>query len=179
MAKLINLLHLGKPILNKITVLLIKTFKKDGEWDDRHDSKGGKKSRFVWFSKNDLLEIIGIIDSIKEENRDREGDGVRIYLAKYPNRGFGNIKGKDYNNRRTLVFVPTYHLQNKEDIHYDFIDPEEVRNISASIDKADFLFDATGYNHGELCPPNSGCSGANISDVLDEEQQSILHQAGS
>jgi predicted DNA binding protein len=140
----------GTVIEKREIVRLVKKYKKDG---------GHKNTKSVWFSLKDLTKIIGLVSNLDNTPTNREGDGVRVYFAKYT---------KNYSTRKkeknTILFIPTYNI-NGGAIHYDFMTEEETRELSEDIGDPDTdtdtkEFNDEGFNHGQLCPDI--CDGATI-----------------
>ena len=139
---------MGAVLLPKEVVRLVKKYKKDG---------GHNNTKSIWFSLIDLIKVIGQVTSLDNPDLKKEGDGVRIYLAK-------TTKKHPKPERNTIVFVPTYNLNNGS-IHYDFLSAEEVGNLSQEIGDPDdgVGFNTAGYDHGELCPET--CEGTTVGNL--------------
>lgn len=145
----------GKKVSKKEVVRLVKKFKKSGE-------KNNTKS--VWFSLNDMQEVVQLITNLSNPSSGKTGDGVRLYFGRYPQ----NASDPARRDRNTIVFVPTYKV-NGDNTHHDFISPDEVNRLSAEIGDPDsgtedalLAMDGgeEGYNHADLCP--SDCGGGNV-----------------
>lgn len=90
------------------------------------------RTRSLWFRYHEIEEYIRNID--KEIEGDTSKIGIRFYFGAKPE----NIQG--YRNRLTLFMVPTYG---------DY--PRQRDTISTP------LKIIGGYNHGDLCPPETTC----------------------
>jgi len=110
-------------------------------------------TRTVWFSKEQLRELINRIDSEK-------GDGIRFYLAAYD-----SVKKPDtkkindaYMNYATLIMVSTRY-DSLNQVHADY-----YKNLTGAGGKNGGIIMATPENQGELCPPPATCakSGATL-----------------
>lgn len=121
----------GSPIPESIAQQLINTYRTEEGWTP-------DKTRAVWFSPADLAGIQDLISAAG-------GDGVRIYLGKYPSdTDIPGTPDPAYKGRVTLVFIPT--LATPDGLHQDLfpaLPPTGGGNDGNQ-----------GYDHGELCPPN-------------------------
>jgi hypothetical protein len=109
----------------------------------------------IHLKQTDLQEIIDNIAKVKD------GDGVRLYIATYPDNYPGPNK---YSKMDTIVAVPTYASGN---FHIDCILPSKVIECRNKIDRSDSPFhDDTASDHYELCPPATNCKGTTIWDNL-------------
>lgn len=147
----------GQKISKKEVVRLVKKFKKSGE---KHNTKA------VWFSLNDMQEIIKLIENLNDPASGKTGDGVRLYYGRYPDYVSEMAKG----NKNTILFVPTF-SKDGDNTHHDYISAEEVKKLSEEIGDPDdpqtevlrTVMDdkeEEGFNHGSLCPTE--CTGANV-----------------
>jgi hypothetical protein len=131
----------GTEIPSEHAKLLIQTFR-------NRQGEGNEKTRAVWFSVTDLARILALATSTVNGIT---CNGIRIYLAKYPTDN-ADIEPPNplYFNRETVVFVPTYdETIGNNTRHRDLFD------VLAPINRP---FDGNqGFNHGELCPPETGC----------------------
>ena len=149
MTKLINnvvleLDSLGSPIPSEEAKLLVQTYKNEEGWGDN-------KTRSVWFSDIEIIQILSLITANYPTGK---CNGVRIYFGKYPSTT-AQIKPPltEYLGRETLVFVPTIDFKVLENgivrnVHQDLFDVSSPIGV---------LTEDQGYNHGELCPPKTGC----------------------
>lgn len=131
----------GTLIPSEHAKLLVQTYRDE-------EGHGSKKSRAVWFSVQDLAQILALATSTVD---DVTCNGIRIHFAKYPETD-AEIKPPNpaYLRRETLVFVPTYdQIVGGKIKHRDLFDVLSpiVRPIDGN----------QGFNHGELCPPETGC----------------------
>lgn len=118
----------GKPIPNEVAKLLIQTYRKEEGWGDG-------KTRGIWFTKDEIKEIWDLIDS-------KQGDGIRIYLGKYPSsEEVPDLPRQEYKNRETIVFVLT--KSGGKDV-FNVLAPIDLLKISSE----------DAYNHGKICPPD-------------------------
>jgi hypothetical protein len=110
----------------------------------------------------DLQDIIDEINKIQQDNPDKTGSGVRFYISKYP-KNYPTQDGCDYSKMHSVVAIPTYNINGDKKTHYDNIDGNHVKNLKRDIDNGvpDPLPGA-GYDHYELCPPNTGCANGMI-----------------
>ncbi len=148
----------GKKISKKEVVRLVKKFKKSGE---KHNTKA------VWFSLDEMREVIKLIENLNDPANGKTGDGVRLYYGRYPDYVSEMSKG----NRNTILFVPTY-SKDGGSTHHDYISAEEVKKLSEEIGDPDDPKTATdpmgdeggeeGFNHGSLCPVE--CTGATVGE---------------
>jgi hypothetical protein len=132
--------HFKKKIMSRISKAdartLIQRYRDTGGWD-----KGQTKS--VWFSKNDLIEILGMTVEF-------EADGVHIYLAKYPETEMpGAPDPAKYKNRITVVFVPTI---DKQDIFDVQAPPDESGSPSGAMATMSGDPNDPAFDHGTLEP---------------------------
>lgn len=131
------------PITNKDAIALIKEYKDCEGWGD-------KRTKSVWFSKSELLAMI---DEIPLEADG--GDGLRIYFAKYPSSLPSAPPPTGYENRNTLVFVPT--VKGPGGSHTNVI-PVEAYILGQPIPGEPPIPGrppgGSPSNHGQLCPPN-------------------------
>lgn len=108
------------------------------------------KTKSIWFKTEVIKEIY---DYLNANNR----DGVRIYLAKYLAQGYEAVetrKGRqNYNGKHTVVIVPT--KDNGDGTSGDDL-PNET-DLQKLLNEAIKKGITTAYNHGELCPPQTGC----------------------
>ena len=118
----------GEPISQAEAQLLIQTYRDSGGW-------GKGQTRSVWFSKDNFIQILNMITEF-------EGDGMDIYLGKYP----ADASPVNYQNRITLVFVPT-------------VDKKDIFDVEGSSSNAALAADDDGdggdedaFDHGELKP---------------------------
>lgn len=144
MSKLINSIVRikdGNKIPSEHAKLLIQTYRDE-------EGHGDKKSRAIWFSVSDLAEILALATATVDE---KVCNGIRIYLAKYP-KDATEIQppNSEYFSRETLVFVPTY-----DQIVGGIIKRRNLFDVFASIVRP--IDGNEGFNHGELCPPETGC----------------------
>jgi hypothetical protein len=126
----------GEPI-PKITALkLIQTYRDTHGWEDG-------KTKGVWFSKDDFIEILGMITRLN-------CDGMRIYLGRYPIHEDlpGTPDPVKYRDRVTVVFVPT---RNKVNIFNIEEDVEVVENKIRILGEDDDD-EPSSFNHGDLEP---------------------------
>ena len=121
------------------------------------------KSRSVWFGLKDLEDVITAINGINKKDKTKFGNGVRIYFAKYKKGGYEDVNtphGKqNYNKKRTLVIIPTYTMESTGSIFHDDIERSDVQKSLIEKTKPGKK-DLEAFNHGELCPPQTGCEGA-------------------
>lgn len=146
----------GGKISKKEVVRLLKKFKKSGE---KHNTKA------VWFSLDEIREVIKLIENLNDSAKGKTGDGVRLYYGRYPDYASDSSKG----NKNTILFVPTY-SKDGDGIHHDYISAEEVKKLSEEIGDPDsgneelnFSMEEggeEGFNHGSMCP--NECNGANV-----------------
>jgi hypothetical protein len=110
-------------------------------------------TRSVWFSKEQLKDLIDRVDSEK-------GDGIRFYLAAYDATKKPDTKKiKDiYMDYTTLIMVST-RFDSLNKIHLDYYN--DVKNPSG---KKGAIIMSAPENQGELCPPPATCaaSGATL-----------------
>ena len=117
---------------------LILTYKTEEGW-------AGDKTRAVWFSAADFTDIIAQIN-------ENGGDGSRIYFGKYPSdTDIPGTPDPTYKGRVTLVFIPT--VAQSDGTHQDLFPPIPPPSFVAAA-AASSGGPVTGFNHGELCPPN-------------------------
>jgi len=107
------------------------------------------KTLTVWFG-------MATINSLLEAIQDKNGDGVRIYLARYGKNYKGSSspsRNRDYSNAITLVMAPTRKdsLNDTTVYHWDIVDSLGTQNVAFALSPED-------QNKGELCPPPSNCS---------------------
>jgi hypothetical protein len=121
---------------------LIETYKTQEGWAE-------DKTRAVWFSIADLADIVDLVTGYN-------GDGARIYFAKYPlDTDIPGTPDPSYKGMVTLVFIPT--LAGPEGSHQDLFPATPPASVVVAAGTA--VFSAAtgggdqGYNHGELCPP--------------------------
>ena len=143
----------NKPIPDLETVRLIYTRKKE--------YKKGTVS--IHLTRQDLLDIITEIDSMTDA--DKIGKGVRLYIARYPDKYpllEANNKKVDYSKCMTVIAVPTF--EGFSGINMDFMDEETVIKCKKEIQKNPLPPPAVGgLDHYHLCPPNTDCNtGATI-----------------
>jgi hypothetical protein len=131
----------GSEIPSEHAKLLVQTYRDE-------EGHGNNKTRAVWFSVPDLAKIIALATGTVDG---KTCNGIRIYFAKYPKNDIV-IKPPypEYFSRETLVFVPTYdETVGGSPKHRDLF------NVLSPIA---YPFDGNqGFNHGELCPPETGC----------------------
>jgi hypothetical protein len=138
----------GAIIGKRETVRLVKKFKKSGE----------KNTKAVWFSISDLEDIITMIKDLTDPTQNKTGDGVRIYISRYPK----NYPDSTKHEKNSLVFVPTFNISASA-IHEDYMSQGEVEILTKEIkdpDSGPYPLHDDSYNHGELCP--TLCNGANV-----------------
>lgn len=128
------------------------------------------KNNWVWYSKEDLRDMITAIEQIEK------GDGVRLYLAIYNNRVCDFLtavskndpdptKHKDYSDHEgynTIFILPTYEGSTKEE-HVDCISKANVIKYQKEYE-SDHPIPVPhpwtgGFDVGTICPPPSNCSG--------------------
>ena len=119
------------------------------------------KNNWVWYSKEDLKAILKLIEEIKDDDPNKEGDGVRLYYGIYNDKVCEYLtrinKGNDYSNHKdhnTVFFVPTYKIEGEGE-HIDDITPESVIKYQDDYNHNRDLpkFFEGGYNVGNICPP--------------------------
>ncbi len=117
----------GETVPKRTALKLIQNHRDTGGW-------AGGQTRGVWFSKDDFIEILGMIAAL-------ECDGMRIYIGKYPDTEIlpGTPNPAKYKNRLTVVFVPTKNKENIFDIQGLIPDPLMEEPNPA-------------FNHGDLEP---------------------------
>ncbi|HEY2722236.1 MAG TPA: hypothetical protein VGI82_10950 [Chitinophagaceae bacterium] len=121
-------------ISNTDACTLIQQYRDSGGW-----ANGQTKS--IWFSAANLEELQQLIS---ESN----GDGVHVYLAKYPSAEMAGAPAKS-KNRLTVVFVPT---ANGQDIFNVEAVAEAHTAMKAMTDGTGGTGGDSGYNHGTLEP---------------------------
>lgn len=119
----------GSAIPEDVAQQLINTYKTEEGWTP-------DKTRAIWFSQTDLITIQSLVN-------DAGGDGVRIYLGKYPSDvDIPGTPDPAYKGKMTLVVIPT------------LATADGHQNLFSPLPPADGNGTAQAYNHGELCPPN-------------------------
>lgn len=136
----------------------------------------------VWFSLEDLKSFIWQIESkINCEDCDSLNLGVRIYYARYPKelrslsateiaRTYPDLERtpRSYASLHTVFMVPTFDDPTVpgDETHFDFyLDQDFTSNclpkkISTKSDSSVTVLMGKTKNHGTLCPPVCGESGA-------------------
>lgn len=114
------------------------------------DPGSSGKTKAVWFSRE-------LVEEMYEYLKANGNDGVRVYMGKYPHKdpykeipSRGNKKN-DYRGKHTLVIIPTNKISDTESA--DDLVWKDCKDLEKEL-PADFL---KAYNHGELCPPLTGC----------------------
>ena len=135
------------------------------EYKRRVGTNTKTKSRSVWFSLQELEEIVEEIKRINQRDKTKFGNGVRVYFAKYKGSEYENVDTphgkKNYNGKRTVVIIPTYTIGLSGTIFYDDISREDLLiSLIEQKKNAKQINFMTAYNHGELCPPETGCEGS-------------------
>lgn len=131
----------GSPIPNSDAQKIILKYRDDAGW-------GLNKTKSVWFSTTELREMIKIIESISGETG--TGNGTSIYFGKYPSDSRLSVPtgNPNYENRETLVFVPTVpEIITDPTTHKDYFDVEAAVASRPP---------ANSYNHGGLNPKPAG-----------------------
>jgi hypothetical protein len=128
----------GTEIPTWVALSLIQTYRTMEGW-------GSTKTRAAWFSVDDLNKIIALVNT-------QRGDGVRVYLGKYPyDVDLPDTPNEIYKtqSRETLVFVPT--IASPVGGHMNIVDVDDLTEEGKSIvvkSTDPKLF----FNHGELEP---------------------------
>jgi hypothetical protein len=129
--------HHGSLVPKSVALKLIQTYRIEDGW-------APYKTRAAWFSIRDLYDILSLVDS-------KKGDGVRIYLGKYPSNidlpGTPDVKYKNQ-SRTTMVFVPT--IGSQDGTHQNIFPIESLTSADKEIIITDDPLDT--FNHGELEP---------------------------
>ena len=95
---------------------------------------------------------------------DKKGNGITLYIGKYPDKypPIEKQNNAEYRNRLTVVAVPTYEGLVKG-TYFDFMDPQIVKDCKDKIEHGAPVDPAvSGLDHYKLCPPDGGCANANI-----------------
>jgi hypothetical protein len=130
------------------------------------------KNNWVWYSKEDLQNVIKAIEQIEKDEPEKKGDGVRLYMAIYNNRlcdfltAISTTNPKtdyiDHEGHNTIFILPTYEGSNKDE-HIDCISKANVIKYKKEYDN-DHPIPVPhpwtgGFDVGTICPPPTDCSG--------------------
>lgn len=126
------------------------------------------KNNWVWYSLQDLKDIVAEIENLDDENLQKEGDGVRLYYGIYNKRVCDYLTAikkmppnenriyADHDGHNTVFFVPTYKIKGRDekidDINMaDLAKLKEAYKNNLEIPVPKNI--TGGYNVGNICPP--------------------------
>jgi hypothetical protein len=118
----------------------------------------GLPNNWVWFSRQDLQNILNSIDALTSGAN--TGDGVRLYhgvynqqLCDYLDHANPGTSYQDHLDQSTVFFVPTYRSAHAE--HIDNISQADAARIRADYENGvDLPIPwAGGFDVGTICPP--------------------------
>src|SRR6185369_13921066 len=88
---LVVLNNLAEPVLNRTAAVMVQDYRNKGGWDN-----GQTKS--VFFTKKEIDNFTALMQLYG-------AGGVNVYFGCYPDDGSENPTGRNYESRRTVVFV--------------------------------------------------------------------------
>jgi hypothetical protein len=166
----------------RLAKIMATNYKEDSEKSliyINNKTNSDSDARSVWFPLESIKNYIWDIENqnCSNTNCNKEGLGLRIYFAKYPDKssrdwlalGLSGIQN-NYANRHTIFMIPTYHYGGNDidfdpwsssckipTIITDNFNPADTNNQV----RARYVFFADqsatgsdGKNHGNLIPPN-------------------------